>query len=63
MLFKRAESKTDAMLRRLTDARAHLKRRDPDGVLGAIEGLERDLAGIHSLMSLAQELGPTEEVG
>ena len=62
MLFNLAETTIEKVRRRLTDASAHLKRRNADGVLGAISGLEHDIARIRCLMSVAEDFGPKEKI-
>jgi hypothetical protein len=62
MLFNLAETTIERLNRRLTEASDHLKRRDAEGVLGAISGLEIDLARIRCLMSVALDFGPKEKI-
>jgi len=61
MLFNLARSTIERTRRRLADASAHLERRDAEGVLGAVWGLEPDVAKIRCLMSVAQDFGPKEK--
>ncbi len=61
MLFNLTATTIEKLARRLTDASAHLKGREADGVLGAISGFEPDLARIRCLMSVAKDFGPKEK--
>jgi len=61
LLFERCITAIKQILESLSDALAHLKRRDAQGVLGAIAGLELKITNIRTLMSLAQDFGPKEK--
>jgi len=60
-LLRNTIATIDAIRRRLNDASAHLERDDAEGVLGALDGIERDLARVRCLVSVAQDFGPKEK--
>jgi hypothetical protein len=45
----------------LNDASAHLERNDAAGVLGALDGIERDLSKVRCFVSVTEDFGPKEK--
>jgi hypothetical protein len=60
-LFRNTAVTIDTIRRRLNDASTHLELHDAVGVLGALDGLERDLGRVRCLVSVTQDFGPKEK--
>ena len=55
LLFEKAESVNQQLLKRLSEASDHISKRETLAVIGAIEGLESDLETIRTLMRLMRD--------
>jgi hypothetical protein len=60
-LFRNTATTIDTIRRRLNEASAHLEHHSADGVLGALDGVERELARVRCLVSVSQDFGPKEQ--
>jgi hypothetical protein len=60
-LFRSTAVTIDTIRRRLNDASAHLERNDAAGVLGALDGIERDLSKVRCFVSVTEDFGPKEK--
>ena len=55
LLFEKAASLNQQLLKRLTDVSDHISRGENLGVIGALEGLDSNLESIRTLMRLMRD--------
>lgn len=55
LLFQKAETVNQQLLKRLSEASDHISRRETLGVIGAIEGMEFDLESLRTFMRLVRD--------
>jgi len=55
LLFRKAETLNQRLLERLANVRDHLSKRNHRAVIGALAGLEADLANVRAFMTLIRD--------